>query len=83
MDDVSNCRVGVINFPIGKTIDKQTALGIHEITQNKEFAKMSKLTGTITLSSGIQTAVADKSLVDSVEGAVVCLQMVVQVYRDS
>jgi hypothetical protein len=51
---------------------------------------MSKLTGTITLSSGIQTAVADKSLVDSMEGTVVknhdfmvCLQMVVQVYRDS
>jgi hypothetical protein len=83
MDDVNNCRVGVINFPNGKTIDKQTAQVIHRVTQNEKFAKMSKLTGTITLSSGIQTAVADKSLVDSVEGTVVCLQMVVQVYRDS
>jgi hypothetical protein len=49
---------------------------------------MSKLTGSITLSSGVQVRVPDKSLVDSLEETVVqeydsmaCPQMIVQLYR--
>ncbi len=42
-----------------------------EITLGVEFAKMNELTGTITLSSGVQARILDKSLVDSLEGTVV------------
>jgi hypothetical protein len=49
---------------------------------------MNELTGAITVSSEKQTTVADKSLVNSLEGTVVwdydsmtCLQMVVQLYK--
>jgi hypothetical protein len=54
----------------------------------KEFAKMNELVGAITLSSGVQAIIADKSLVDSLEGIVVweynpmaCPQMTVQLYK--
>ncbi len=61
---------------------------IYEITLREEFAKMNESTGTITLSSGVQARVSDKSLVDSLEGTVVwaydpmaCPQMIVQLYK--
>jgi hypothetical protein len=37
----------------------QTAQGLHEIMLGEELAKMNELTGTITLSSRIQTRVKD------------------------
>jgi hypothetical protein len=49
---------------------------------------MNELTSSITLSSGIQARVSDKSLVDSLEGTVVweydsmaCPQTIVQLYK--
>jgi hypothetical protein len=61
---------------------------LYEITLREEFARMNKLTGSITLSSGIQAHMSDKSLVDSLEGSVVweydskaCPQTIVQLYK--
>jgi hypothetical protein len=63
-------------------------LGLYKITLREEFARMNELTSSITLSSGIQARVLDKSLVDSPEGTVVweydsmaCLQTIVQLYK--
>jgi hypothetical protein len=88
MDDESNCESGIISFPNGKTLSRQAALGLYEITLREEFARMNELIGSITLSSGIQARVSDKSLVDSLEGTVVweydsmaCPQTIVQLYK--
>ncbi len=85
MDDDSKCEAGVIDFP--NRVGGQTAQGLYEITFREKYAKINKLTETITLSSGIQTRVADKSLVDSSEGtlvwhcySVVCPQIMVHLY---
>jgi hypothetical protein len=50
--------------------------------------RLNELSGSITLSSGVQASVSDKSLVDSLEGTVVweydsmaCPQTIVQLYR--
>jgi hypothetical protein len=89
MDDERNCKSGIISFPNGKTLSGQAAQRLYEITLREEFAKMNELTGSITLSSGIQARVRDKTLVDSLEGTVVweydsiaCPQMIVQLYKD-
>jgi hypothetical protein len=65
----------------------QVAQGIYKIILSEELAKMNELTGTITLSSGIQTSVAYKSLMDSLEWTIVwsydsiaCTQMVILFY---
>jgi hypothetical protein len=62
--------------------------GLYEITLREKFAKTNQLTGSITLSPGVQARVLDKSLVDSLEGIIVweydpmaCLQMIVQLYK--
>jgi hypothetical protein len=47
------CEAGIIQFPDGKTMGGQTTLAIFEITLREEFAKMNKLTGTNTFSSGL------------------------------
>jgi hypothetical protein len=66
----------------GGTISSRTR--VYEITQ---FVKMNKLTKTITLSSGVQARVSDKTLVDSLEGTMMweydpmaCPQRIVQLY---
>jgi hypothetical protein len=71
MDDNSNSEAGIISFPGGKTLSGQEAQGLYEIMLCEEFARMNKLTGSITLSSRIRARVSDKSLVDSLEGMVV------------
>jgi hypothetical protein len=71
IDDNSNCEVGIISFPNGKTLGGQTAQGLYENTVREEFVRLNELTGSITLSSGVQACVSDKSLVDSLEGTVV------------
>jgi hypothetical protein len=88
MDDDSNCESGIISFPNGKTLSGQAAQGLYEIMLREEFARMNKLRGSITLSSGTQAHVSDKSLVHSLEGTVVwkndsmaCPQMIVQLYK--
>jgi hypothetical protein len=66
----------------------QAAQGLYVITLCEEFAKMNELTGSITLSLGVQARVCDKNLVDSLEGTLVweydsvaCPQMIVQLYK--
>jgi hypothetical protein len=71
IDDDSNCDSGIISFPEGKTMSGKAAQGLYVITLREDFAKMNELTGSITLSSGVQARVANKSLVDSLEGTVV------------
>jgi hypothetical protein len=88
MDDERNCELGIISFPNGKTMSRQAAQGLYEITLHEEFARMNELTGSITLSSGIQVCGSDKSLVDSLEGTVVwkydsmdCPPTIVQLHK--
>jgi hypothetical protein len=71
LDDGSNCEAGTISFPNEKTLGGQAAQRLYEITLREEFAKMNKLTGSITLSLGVQARISDTSLVDSLEGTVV------------
>jgi hypothetical protein len=59
-----------------------------EVTLREEFARLNELTGSITLTSGVQARVGNKSVVDSLEGTVVwendsmaCPQTMVQLYR--
>jgi hypothetical protein len=67
MDDDRNCESVIISFPDGKTMSGGAAHGLYEITLHEEFAKMNEPTRSITLSSGIQARVSDKSLLDSLE----------------
>ncbi len=64
------------------------SMGLYEIMLKAELAKMKELIGAITLSSGVQAWVLDKSLMDSLEGTVVweydpvaCPQMIVQLFK--
>jgi hypothetical protein len=88
LDDDSRCEVGIVNLPDGKTLDGQAAQGLYEITLREEFARLNELAGSLTLTSGVQAAAGDKSIVDSLEGTVVweydsmaCLKTIVRLYR--
>jgi hypothetical protein len=88
LDDQSKCEVGIITFPNGKALNGQAAQGLYEITLSEEFARLNELTGSLTLTSGVQAAAGDKSIVDSLEGTVVweydsiaCPQTIVRLYR--
>ncbi len=88
MDDESRCEVGVITLPDGRVLNGQVAQGLYEITLREEFARLNELTGSLTLTSGVQAAAGDKSLVDSLEGTVVweydamaCPQTIVKLFR--
>jgi hypothetical protein len=88
LDDEKRCEIGIVTFPDGKTLNDQAAQGLHEITLRKEFARLNELTGSLTLTSGVQAAAGDKSIVDSLEGTVVweydsmaCPQTIVRLYR--
>jgi hypothetical protein len=62
---------GDFKLPQWKDNGRTSCPRVIEITLGVEFAKMNELTGTITLSSGVQARILDKSLVDSLEGTVV------------
>jgi hypothetical protein len=88
LDDENRCEVGIATFPNGKTLDGQAAQELYEITLREEFARLNELTGSLTLTSGVQAAAGDKSIVDSLEGTVVweynsmaCPQTIVRLYR--
>jgi hypothetical protein len=88
LDDDSRCEVGIVTLPDGKVLDGQAAQGLYEITLREEFARLNELTGSLTLTSGVQAAAGDKSIVDSLEGTVVweydsmaCPQTIVRLYR--
>jgi hypothetical protein len=80
--------VGIVTLPDGKVLNGQVAQGLYEITLREEFARLNELTGSLTLTSGVQAAAGDKSIVDSLEGTVVweydsmaCPQTIVRLYR--
>jgi hypothetical protein len=88
LDDESKCEVGMVTLPDGKVLNGLAAQGLYEITLREEFARLNELTGSLTLSSGVQASAADKSIVDSLEGTVVweydsmaCPQTIVRLYR--
>jgi hypothetical protein len=88
LDDESRCEVGIVTFPDGQTLSGQAAKGLYEITLREEFARLNELTGSLTLTSGVQAMAGDKSIVDSLEGTVVweydsmaCPQTIVRLYR--
>ncbi len=88
LDDDSRCEVGIVTLPVGKVLNGQVAQGLHKITLREEFARLNELTGSLTLTSGVQAAAGDKSIGDSLEGTVVweydsmaCPQTIVRLYR--
>jgi hypothetical protein len=88
LDDESRCEDGIVTFPDGQTLSRQAAQGLYEITLREEFARLNELTGSLTLTSGVQATAGDKSIVDSLEGTVVweydsmaCPQTIVRLYR--
>jgi hypothetical protein len=88
LDDKSDCEAGIISLPNGQTLGGQAAQGLYEITLREEFARLNELTGSLTLTSGVQATAGDKSMVDSLEGTVVweydsmaCPQTIVRLYR--
>jgi hypothetical protein len=87
LDDESRCEVGVLILLDGKVLNGQVAQGLYEITLREEFARLNELTGSLTLTSGVQAAAGDKSIVDSLEGTIVweydsiaCPQTIVKLY---
>jgi hypothetical protein len=88
LDDDSRCEVGIVTLPDGKVLNGQVTQGLYEITLREEFARLNELTGSLTLTSGVQAAAGDKSIVDSLEGTVVweydsmaCPQTIIRLYR--
>jgi hypothetical protein len=88
LDDESRCEVGVVTLPDGRVLNGQVAQGLYEITLREEFARLNELTGSLTLTSGVQAMAGDKSLVDSLEGTVIweydamaCPQTIVKLFR--
>ncbi len=71
IDDKSDCEVGIINLPNGQALGGKAAQGLYEITLREEFVRLNELTGSLTLTSGVQAAAGDKSIVDRLEGTVV------------
>jgi hypothetical protein len=47
------------------------AQGLYKITFREEFGRLNELTGSLILTSGVQAAAGDKSIMDSLEGTVV------------
>jgi hypothetical protein len=87
LDDESRCEVGIVTLPDGKVLNGQVAQGMYEITLREEFARLNELTVSLTLTSGVQAAAGDKSIVDSLERTVVweydsmaCPQTIVRLY---
>jgi hypothetical protein len=70
LDDDSRCEVGMVTLPDGKVLNGLAAQGLYEITL-REAVRLNKLTGSLTLTLGVQARAADKSIVDSLEGTVV------------
>jgi hypothetical protein len=88
LDDEDNCEVGTVTTSNGKTLKGMASQGLYEITLREEFARMNELTGSLTLTSGVQARATDKSISDSLEGTVVweydpmeCPQTIVRLYK--
>jgi hypothetical protein len=88
LDDDSACEAGMVTLPNGKVLNGLASQGLYEITLREEFARLNKLTGSLTLTSVVQVRAADRSIVDSLEGTVLCEydsmdcpQTIVRLYR--
>ncbi len=88
LDDESSCEVGMVTLLDGKVLSGLASQGLYEITLREEFARMNELTGSLTLTSGVEARAADKSVTDSLEGTVVweydpmeCPQTIVKLYK--
>jgi hypothetical protein len=88
LDDDDNCETGSVTTPDSKSLKGMAAQGLYEITLREEFARMNELTGSLTLTSGVQARATDKSISDSLEGTVVweydpmeCPQTIVKLYK--
>jgi hypothetical protein len=87
LDDDNRCEAGMVTLPNEKVLNGLASQGLYEITLLEEFARLNELTGSLTLTSGVQARAADKSIVDSLEGTVVweydsmdCPQTIVRLY---
>jgi hypothetical protein len=56
LDVKSRCEVGTVTLPDGRVLSGQVAQGLYEITLREEFARLNELTGSLTLTSGVQAA---------------------------
>jgi hypothetical protein len=88
LDNESSCEVGMVTLRNGKVLSGLASQGLYEITLREEFARLNELTGSLTLTSGVQARAADKSIVNSLEGTIVweydsmdCPQTIVRLYR--
>jgi hypothetical protein len=88
LDDENSCEVGMVTLRDGKVLSGLASQGLYEITLREEFSRMNKLTGSLTLTSGVQASAADRSISDSLEGTVVweydpmeCPQTIVKLYK--
>jgi hypothetical protein len=71
LDDESRCEVGMATLPSGKVLNGLASQGLYEVTLREEFPRLNELTGSLTLTYGVQARAADKSIVDSLEGTIV------------
>ncbi len=88
LDDESRCEVGMATLPNGKVLNGLASQGLYEITLREEFTRLNELTGSLTLTFGVQARASDKSIVDSLERTIVweydsmdCRQTIVRLYR--
>jgi hypothetical protein len=65
LDDDNRCEVGMVTLPDGKVLNGLASQGLYDITLREEFARLNEVTGSLTLTSGVQAWAADKSIVDS------------------
>jgi hypothetical protein len=62
LDDESRCEAGIVTFPDRQMLSGQAAQGLYKITLREEFARLNELTGSLTLTSGVQATAGDKSI---------------------
>jgi hypothetical protein len=60
LDDERRCKDGIVTFPDGQMLSGQAAQGLYEITLREEFARLKELTGSLTLTSGVQATAGDR-----------------------
>jgi hypothetical protein len=88
LDDERSCEVGMVTLCNGKVLSGLASQGLYKIALREDFARMNELTGSLTLTSGVQARAANKSIVDSLEGTIVweydpmeCPQTIVKLYK--
>jgi hypothetical protein len=62
LDDDSSCEVGAVTLQSGKLLTGMASQALYEITLREEFARMNELTGSLTLTSGVQARAGQEPL---------------------